>query len=215
MPSSSGVSACDAVEKIDPDGSFDDVTDPVPAFHEAGPEQPLHDRILQAGPASRIPGRAARPVDQPVRIEGVGLARHPAEIEVKAGRRPGLPDCGIDMLGPFVAAELCGQIGFPVHAFGRHVRIELKLPVDDEDIGTPWIRHLPGHQVFLPDALDIFVAVEVGPGFGGIQTGVGGEVDSDFPGHGPGRGHGPIGAGRGLVHPTIGPARAKSKAGHL
>ena len=143
----------------------------IPALHETGPEQSLHDRILQAGPASRILGRTARPVDQPVRIEGVGLARHPAEIEVEAGRRPGLPDCGVDVFGPFDAAELGGQVRFPVHAPGRHVRIELERPPADKDIE---VRRPSGQCLLEPALADITPRTDR----------VGNDIDSDFPGHG-------------------------------
>src|SRR3546814_9850489 len=60
--------------------------------------------------------------------QGGGGAADAVEVEGDAFLGALGADPGINLLGPFRAAELGFQIGFPVGAVARHVRIELERP---------------------------------------------------------------------------------------
>ena len=95
---------------------------------EIGVEQRLHDRVLAPLALVRRVGGVA---DQAVRVDGVGRAFHALEGEVDALGLAGRADLVVDRVGVAGAAELELEILAPVHAAGRHVRVELEgAPVD-------------------------------------------------------------------------------------
>ena len=95
---------------------------------EIGVEQGLDDRVLAR---LTLLGLLAGVADQAVRIDGVGRVFHALEGKIDALGLAGRADLVVDRLGVAGAAELELEILAPVHAAGRHVRVELEgAPVD-------------------------------------------------------------------------------------
>src|SRR5690606_34917237 len=124
-----------------------------------GPEQPVDHRPVEArlggdickrfgigqvapvapeGPEERrdhwrLPPFEAGPVDEPVRVERVRLARHPLEVQFHPCRRGMFEERQMRADRTLLAAELRLHVGTPVHAGPRQLWVELeRVPLDCE-----------------------------------------------------------------------------------
>ena len=91
-------------------------------------EQGLDDLVLHALRSGQR--------DQTVRIHGVGRARDAVEDKAYAVDLPGLLDRPEYLGNALLRTELRHHVAVAIHAFGRHVRVELE--------GAPFNRKLGG-----------------------------------------------------------------------
>src|SRR5690606_35379732 len=114
------------------------------AFLEIEPEQATREAVLHAWAGCR------RPAQDAVGVERVGGDLDGVECELDSLGTADLFETHMELSDPFLAAELGGEIGFAIPAFGRDRGIELIGPPADVDRNCGYRTQCP-LKPFLPD----------------------------------------------------------------